>query len=351
MIYFLRLIFSLAVGMFIPHLFNLFVSYDNKFLGIVREYEIIIIIAIILVVYFFISRIIFKKISEYAKKVLKKDPNEIIVVILGMVISLVIARLVSGIFTMFLHGYGYYFAVIVFALITYAGFLIACGLKDKIDLFDGKSLSSLSRTARNSARPKVIDTSVIIDGRILDVLKTGFIEGSIIIPSFILEELRHIADSSDNLKRGRGRLGLDVLNKIQELENIPIEIIDYESDQDIEVDVKLLKVAEQLDAYVVTNDYNLNKVAGIHKVPVLNINDLSNAVKSIILPGQDLNLFILKEGKEAEQGIGYLNDGTMIVVEDSKKYIGRSIAITVTSALQTSAGRMIFAKPKEDNED
>ncbi len=196
------------------------------------------------------------------------------------------------------------------------------------------------------AAPKILDTSIIIDGRIVDIMKTGFIEGKIIIPEFVLVELRHIADSSDSLKRVRGRRGLDVLNKMQS--QYGIEIYNTESEKRLraipEVDVKLLELASMLNGKVVTNDYNLNKVADIKGVPVLNINELANTMKPVVLPGEEMDVTVVREGKESNQGLAYLDDGTMIVVEDGRKYIGEEIHVTVTSVLQTSAGRMIFAR-------
>lgn len=198
----------------------------------------------------------------------------------------------------------------------------------------------------NVVKPKILDTSVIIDGRIADICQTNFLEGKIVIPQFILEELQHIADSSDVLKRNRGRRGLDILNRIQKELKIEVEI--YEGDfEDIqEVDSKLVKLAKLIDGIVVTNDFNLNKVCDFQGVQVLNINDLANAVKPVVLPGEELVVQVIKDGKEQRQGIAYLDDGTMIVVEDGKDYIGKTIEVLITSVLQTSAGRMIFAKPK-----
>ncbi len=193
---------------------------------------------------------------------------------------------------------------------------------------------------------KILDTSVIIDGRIADICQTGFLDGVIVIPQFVLEELQHIADSSDALKRNRGRRGLDILNRIQK--ELPIEVQIYEGDfEDIqEVDSKLVKLAKIMQGIVVTNDFNLNKVCDLQGVQVLNINDLANAVKPVVLPGEEMHVQVIKDGKEHNQGIAYLDDGTMIVVEEGKNYIGRYIDVLVTSVLQTSAGRMIFAKPK-----
>src|SRR5690625_304573 len=196
------------------------------------------------------------------------------------------------------------------------------------------------------SKPKVLDTSVIIDGRIADICQTKFLEGPIVIPQFVLGELQHIADSSDVLKRNRGRRGLDILNRIQK--DLPVEVEIYEGDfEDIpEVDSKLIRLAKEMDGVLVTNDYNLNKVSDLQGVRVLNINDLANAVKPVVLPGEELVVQVIKDGKEEKQGIAYLDDGTMIVVEEGKDYIGKSIEVLITSVLQTSAGRMIFAKPK-----
>lgn len=193
---------------------------------------------------------------------------------------------------------------------------------------------------------KILDTSVIIDGRIADICKTGFLEGILVIPEFVLEELQHIADSSDLLKRNRGRRGLDILNKIQK--ELEVKVLIYEGDYEeiSEVDSKLVKLAKALEGKVVTNDFNLNKVCELQGVSVLNINDLANAVKPVVLPGEEIMVQVIKDGKEHGQGVAYLDDGTMIVVEGGRDFIGMHLEVLVTSVLQTSAGRMIFAKPK-----
>ncbi|WP_297636360.1 PIN domain-containing protein [uncultured Clostridium sp.] len=195
--------------------------------------------------------------------------------------------------------------------------------------------------------PKVLDTSVIIDGRIYDICQTGFIEGPLIIPSFVLDELRHISDSSDSLKRVRGRRGLDILNQIQKEIDIETQIWEGDFPKIAEVDAKLLKLAQTLGGKVITNDYNLNKVAEVQGVPVLNINELSNAIKPVVIPGEEMVVEVVKDGKEQTQGVAYLDDGTMIVVEGGRKHMNKTITVLVTSVLQTAAGRMIFAKPKE----
>jgi uncharacterized protein YacL len=188
---------------------------------------------------------------------------------------------------------------------------------------------------------------VIIDGRIAEVCETGFLEGVFYIPRFVLQELQRIADSSDPLKRNRGRRGLDILNRMQR-SKITLEILEVDAPETREVDEKLLIIGKARGARIITNDFNLNKVAEIHGVPVLNINDLANALKPAVLPGELLTIRVIKEGKEAGQGIGYLDDGTMVVVDNGKVYMGQKIEVVVTSALQTAAGRMIFAKKREE---
>ncbi len=197
---------------------------------------------------------------------------------------------------------------------------------------------------------KLLDTSVIIDGRIADITEAGFLEGTLVIPQFILRELQHIADSSDPLKRNRGRRGLDILQKIQKQVDIRVEISDMEFSEIREVDNKLVAMAKALHAKLVTNDFNLNKVAELHGVGVLNINELTNALRPVVLPGEDMRVYVLKEGKEYNQGIAYLDDGTMVVVDNGRRHIGQTIDVCVTSVLQTTAGRMIFSRLKEEAE-
>lgn len=209
-----------------------------------------------------------------------------------------------------------------------------------------KQQDSNETESEQRLKPKILDTSVIIDGRIADICQTKFLEGTIVIPRFVLEELQHIADSSDVLKRNRGRRGLDILNRIQKEINAHVEIFEGDFDDIQEVDSKLVKLAKKIDGVVVTNDFNLNKVCDFQNVDVLNINDLANAVKPVVLPGEELVVQVIKDGKEQRQGIAYLDDGTMIVVEEGRDYIGKTIEVLITSVLQTSAGRMIFAKPK-----
>jgi uncharacterized protein YacL len=191
---------------------------------------------------------------------------------------------------------------------------------------------------------KILDTSVIIDGRISDVCETGFVEGTLIIPQFVLRELQLVADSSDSLKRNRGRRGLDVLQRMQKISSLQVQIVEDDFPKVRGVDLKLIELAKAMDAKIVTNDFNLNKVAQVQGVAVLNVNDLANSLKPVVLPGETMRVFILKEGKEHNQGIAYLDDGTMVVVDNARKMISKTIDIAVTSVLQTTAGRMIFGK-------
>ncbi len=191
---------------------------------------------------------------------------------------------------------------------------------------------------------KVLDTSVIIDGRIADICETGFLDGTLVVPQFVLRELQQVADSSDSLKRNRGRRGLDILQKVQKMSGVEVQIVETDFPEIREVDLKLIELARKLNGKIVTNDFNLNKVAQLRGVAVLNINELANSLKPVVLPGEVLRVFVIKEGKEAGQGVAYLDDGTMVVVDQGKKALGKTIEVTVTSVLQTTAGKMIFCR-------
>jgi uncharacterized protein YacL len=207
-----------------------------------------------------------------------------------------------------------------------------------------QNLVSLFRSAGPRKRYKVLDTSVIIDGRIADICETGFMDGTIVIPQFVLKELQMVADSSDSMKRNRGRRGLDILQKIQKMSGVDVSISDMDFAEVREVDLKLIELARALQGKIVTNDFNLNKVAQLRGVEVLNINELANSLKPVVLPGEIMKVFILKEGKEYNQGVAYLDDGTMVVVDNARKMIGKTIDVVVTSVLQTTAGKMIFGR-------
>ncbi|SEF86882.1 Uncharacterized conserved protein YacL, contains PIN and TRAM domains [Caloramator fervidus] len=306
----------------------------------------------------YIIRLIFKVIEMLEVPIQKIPTNDVILAVLGLIIGLIIANLLVSPFSKFLTG-STILSVIASAVtlilnIVFAILGIDITLKKKEELYNvftflkrfSKDKKGKSESKIGISQPKILDTSVIIDGRILDILKTGFLEGPILIPSFVLEELRHIADSSDNLKRARGRRGLDILNSIQKEVSLKVEIIEKDFDNIQEVDSKLLKLCQLYNGKIITNDFNLNKVAEVQGVPVLNINELANAVKPIVIPGEEMHIHIIKDGKEAGQGVAYLDDGTMIVVEGGKKHVGEAVNVVVTSVLQTAAGRMIFAKLK-----
>ncbi|MFZ5596961.1 MAG: PIN/TRAM domain-containing protein [Bacillota bacterium] len=271
---------------------------------------------------------------------------------IGLIIGLIIANLLGNAVS-FLGVIGKIIWVAATILLGYLGMSIFIKKREEVmGLFSlprfGREKEKSAKAEAKSSSFKVLDTSVIIDGRISDLCESGFIEGVLLVPAFVLEELRHIADSSDLLKRNRGRRGLDILNKMRKDPNIKIQI--YENVKGLEdrqeVDTKLVKLSQKLGAKIMTNDYNLNKVAELHGVKVLNINELANAVKPVVLPGEEMTVQVVKDGKEAGQGIGYLDDGTMIVVDGGKRFIGQTIPVVVTSVLQTAAGRMIFAKPR-----
>jgi len=214
------------------------------------------------------------------------------------------------------------------------------------------SLVLTGTASRTRTKPKMLDTNIIIDGRIADIVDSGFLEGTLLVPDFILQELHYIADSSDRLRRARGRRGLDMLNSLKNLEGVEISIYEDYSPEEVdaeEVDTQLVKLAKARDAVVITNDYSVNEIAKLNGVPVLNVNELANALKPVFLPGEELTVTIVKEGKEPGQGVGYLDDGTMVVVEDGADALGQIVPVTVTSVLQTNAGKMIFAELPEDD--
>jgi uncharacterized protein YacL len=233
------------------------------------------------------------------------------------------------------------------AVLGYGGFLLGLRRGEKLTL---SSVFTVFKAQGVEANKKLLDTSVIIDGRIADVCETGFLEGEFIVPQFILHELQHIADSPDSLKRARGRRGLDILHRMQKMSQIDVIIVEEDFPKIREVDAKLVALGKAMGAKVVTNDFNLNKVAELQGVPVLNVNELANSIKPVVLPGEAMRVFIIKEGKEHNQGVGYLEDGTMVVVDNGRKLIGKNIDVTVTSVLQTTAGRMIFTKTREEYE-
>ena len=276
-------------------------------------------------------------------------------VILNGIIGFVVGLGLAGIFFVGIAGLlisvPAYMAMTLRVVVTIgAAYLGAAVAIDKGREFSIANLVRLLREEPRTKSYKILDTSVIIDGRIADICDSGFLEGTLLIPQFVLRELQHIADSSDPLKRNRGRRGLDILQKMQKKVDVHVELSDMEFPEIREVDAKLVALAKAVNAKVVTNDFNLNKVAGLHGVGVLNINELTNALKPIVLPGEDMRVYVLKEGKEYNQGVAYLDDGTMVVVDNGRRYIGQTIDVSVTTVLQTTAGRMIFSRLKEEAE-
>ena len=236
----------------------------------------------------------------------------------------------------------------VLMLMSYIGLMVGASKGDLLNFTGGLAeLFAGERATAGKRNLKILDTSAIIDGRIADVVETGFLEGTLVVPEFVLRELQIVADSSDSSRRQRGRRGLDILQKMQAHPLLAVQIVEDDFPQIREVDLKLIELAKKMGAPILTNDFNLSKVAQLHHVRVLNLNDLANSLKPLVLPGEKMNIVVLKEGKEYNQGVGYLDDGTMVVVDHARRMIGRAVEITVTSVLQTASGKMIFGKLEE----
>jgi len=271
----------------------------------------------------------------------------------GLVVGLIIAALLTFPLSLLPQPFGKILPFVAVLLFGYLG--VAVFVMREADLFSifrvGSSRSGEDVTASNqpTARTVLLDTSVIIDGRIADIARTGFLVGTLLIPRFVLNELQFIADSSDNLRRQRGRRGIEVISQLQKDTSTPLRISDMDVEGVREVDDKLVVLARQLRCPILTNDYNLNRIAELQGVSVLNVNELANAVKLVFLPGESLEVNVIQEGKEAGQGVGYLDDGTMVVVEDGRNHLDKKINVTVTKVLQTAAGRMIFARLERED--
>jgi uncharacterized protein YacL len=268
---------------------------------------------------------------------------------LGSILGIIGATLISTIVgRMMLDDKTENFAqAVVLILMTYVGLISGANKGEYLDLSVLGGVFT-ERTTRKAF--KVLDTSVIIDGRVSDICKTGFLEGTLVVPHFVLRELQQIADSADSIKRNRGRRGLDILEKMKSVPGITVQIVEKDYPDVKEVDLKLIELAKEMSAKIVTNDFNLNKVSQLRGVEVLNINELANALKPVVLPGETMRVFVLKEGKEYNQGVAYLDDGTMVVVDNARRMIGKTIQTQVTSVLQTTAGKMIFGRFPEESE-
>ena len=342
---------------------------------------------------FFISPFLIRKLGKFTtfvEKQLSKMPiNDVIAGAVGLAIGLILANLLGNAFSR-IPAVGNYIPIIFSLVLGYLGVRITIKKRKEIansfdfikDVLRSREAASAEKAAKEVKEPakivepqppaqieetppverakvnlvkvkqhknknyKLLDTNVIIDGRIADISKTGFLEGTLLIPVFVLEELQYIADSPDTLRRVRGRRGLDVLQKIREDSSLKVEVMNVDFEDIQGVDSKLVRLAQKVGGKIITNDFNLNKVAQLRDVAVLNINELSNAVKPVVIPGEMMRVQVVKDGKEPGQGVAYLDDGTMIVIENGHRYLSKTISVEVTSALQTSAGRMIFAKPR-----
>jgi uncharacterized protein YacL len=290
--------------------------------------------------------------ARFARRIIRQMPAEVLLTsIIGLIFGLVIAALFSVPFGLLPQPFSQWVPSIVAVVAAYLSITIfAFRAHDISQMIAGLLRGGVNAIPgrANSDLQILLDTSVIIDGRILDISKTGFIFGTFVVPQFVLAELQHIADSGDVLRRSRGRRGLEILEELQREGKTPVTIVDADIDNVREVDDKLVVLAKQVGALLMTNDWNLNRVADLQSVPVLNINDLANAVKAVHLPGERITILVIQEGREPNQGVGYLDDGTMIVVEDGKRYMDRTIDVVITRMIQTQAGKMYFARP-EDN--
>lgn len=291
---------------------------------------------------FVIERLVFLQYKRGKSRWEEMAPQDKLAFFAGIILGLMLTALLRNILPI-----PDWVTVFIAILLCYLSTVALDSLKDQFRFYFAGSSASSKGEMKHARRPKLLDTNVIIDGRIADICRAGFVEGPIYVPKFVLEELQQIADSSDSLKRARGRRGLDILNAMQK--EMELQVPDFEfSESTEEVDARLVVVAREIHGAIITNDFNLNRVAELQGVQVLNVNELANALKPVVLPGEEMKVTIIKEGKEKEQGIGYLDDGTMIVVEGARRLIGETLDVSVTSVLQTVQGKMIFAKMKSD---
>ncbi|MFY0519078.1 PIN/TRAM domain-containing protein [Lysinibacillus sp. UGB7] len=361
---FIQIAFLLIGGalgfVFLPPLYELLHLSSNPWLD--NPYVSVALGALLLFTLSFAFSDYFVRLITWMEDVLFKVPvGDLLFGTLGLIIGLIVAYFlgfaIDSVQFVKLPVITEVLPIVLSFVLGYLGFRVGFKKRDELlQLFTLRGNNAKRKANEGVDIPeirgsyKLLDTSVIIDGRIADISETGFIEGILVVPQFVLTELQHIADSSDTLKRTRGRRGLDILKKLQDERMTKVEITEEDFEDVQEVDLKLVRLAKKRgnDTQIVTNDFNLNKVCELHQVKVLNINDLANAVKPVVIPGEDMQVVVIKDGKEHNQGVAYLDDGTMIVVEGGRSYIGQAITVTVTSVLQTSAGRMIFAKPKDE---
>lgn len=339
----------------LPHLYELINLSENPWIH--NPYISVLIGAIVLyIAALLLTDYLIEFIRWMEERLLKAPIGDLLFGTLGLVIGLMVAFLGgTAINNIAILGIDSVVPILLSIVLGYLGFQVGFKKRDELlqvfatskQIGQKKKGSEEEDQALSLGTYKLLDTSVIIDGRITDISKTGFMEGILVVPQFVLTELQHIADSSDTLKRTRGRRGLDVLKTLQTERASAVLIVEEDFEDIQEVDLKLMRLAKKMNGIVVTNDFNLNKVCALHQVRVLNINDLANAVKPVVIPGEIMYVVVIKDGKEYNQGVAYLDDGTMIVVEGGKSLIGQAVNVEVTSVLQTSAGRMIFAKPQD----
>jgi uncharacterized protein YacL len=369
-----------AIGVGLAVFFNL-LNAPNIHLGTAATAGIAVLSALVaLILSIWIALVPYRWVRDQIRRA---EVSDVIAAVIGLIVGLIIAALASIFLSQITFlGLGHWLPTLTAILFAYVGITIAVLRKDDFGrLF--ASAATAGRAARRAAREErdndesedrddharedhsrlrdrlpgrkparqpdriLVDTSAIIDGRIADISETGFISGMLVVPRFVLEELQHIADSADSMRRNRGRRGLEILQRLQKEPAVTVDITDADAESIHEVDAKLVKLARQWHCPIITNDFNLNRVAELQGVKVLNINELAHAVKPILLPGEEMSIKIMQDGKEIGQGVGYLDDGTMIVVEGGKQFIGSTVDVTVTRVLQTVAGRMIFAHPKQ----
>jgi uncharacterized protein YacL len=285
------------------------------------------------------------------RRLIRRIPaRDLMAAVLGLVIGLIVSALLALPLSLLPAPFGQILPFVASLLFSYLGVsILIMRQRDLFDVIGPRLGGTKGENGFSAGNQMLLDTSAIIDGRIADISRTGFIQGTILVPRFVLNELQHVADSPDPLRRNRGRRGLDMLNKLQKEATVPIRITDMDIEETREVDSKLIRLARTLHCPLITNDYNLNRVAELQGVQVLNVNELANAVKSLVLPGEAMRVRIIQEGKEVGQGVGYLDDGTMVVVDSGRQFIGEALSVTVTRVLQTVAGRMIFAQVGDRN--
>ncbi|MBP6069068.1 MAG: PIN domain nuclease [Anaerolineaceae bacterium] len=293
-----------------------------------------------------------KPVQSIAKKMSKSSPRALLSALVGLILGLIISALLAYPISLLPDPLGQILPLVMVVVWSYLGVSLFYARGEEFSNvfhnFSNRFSSKGSKTQVEGEYRILVDTSAIIDGRIADIVKTGFLHGTLIVPRFVLNELQYVSDSADSLRRQRGRRGMDILAELQQNEDIPVVISDIDVEGVREVDDRLVVLARQMRCPILTNDYNLNRIAELQGVKVLNINDLANAVKVILLPGESFKVHIIQEGKEYNQGVGFMDDGTMVVVEDGQQYMNKEVTVTVTKVLQTSAGRMIFAKPENE---